>query len=297
MKVAVTGPNGWIAKALKQKLLSQSITSIGVNRTWLAQQTTQDEASLTQALSGCDSVIHLAALVHQMKAAPTLADYQAINCELTLKLARTAADAGVQQFIFVSTAKVMGEQSSSPFTESDVPAPTDAYSISKLDAETGLRKLQQTGKLGSMKIVVVRPPLVFGAGVGANYEKLIALANTRWPLPLGGATAKRSMVSIDRLNDGLVALLKARDQLKNYELFFAAEPVDQSTATIILETRQAKGRHGGLITVPSKLMQATLSAVGKKGIYDRLFTSLQVDGSRLNDLIRNTSKIPLNSKD
>jgi nucleoside-diphosphate-sugar epimerase len=297
MKVAVTGPNGWIAKALQQKLQSQSVTTIGINRAWLIRKTTEDEQLLTQALRGCDSVIHLAALVHQMKAAPTLADYREINCELTLKLARIAAAAGVRQFIFVSTAKVMGEQSSSPFTESDVPAPTEAYSISKLEAETGLRELQQAGLLGSMKIVVVRPPLVFGAGVRANYEKLVALANTRLPLPLGGAIAKRSMVSIDRLTDGLVALLKARDQLKIYELFFAAEPVDQSPATIIRETRQAKGRHDGLISVPPKLMQATLSAVGKKSIYDRLFTSLQVDGSRLNDLIRNTSKTPSNSKD
>jgi UDP-4-keto-D-QuiNAc 4-reductase len=297
MKVAVTGPNGWIAKALQQKLLSQSITSIGVNRAWLIGKTTEDEQFLTQALSGCDSVIHLAALVHQMKATSTLADYLAINCELTLKLARTAADAGVQQFIFVSTAKVMGEQSSSPFTESDVPAPVDAYSISKLQAEAGLQKLQQAGRLSSMKIAVVRPPLVFGAGVGANYEKLVALANTRWPLPLGGATAKRSMVSIDRLTDGLVALLNARDQLRNYELFFSAEPVDQSTANIIRAVRNAKGRSAGLINVPLKIMHPALITVGKKSIYDRLFTSLQVDGSRLNDLIRNTSKTRPNSKD
>ncbi len=296
MKVAVTGPNGWIAKALQQKLLSQSITPIGVNRTWLAQQTTQDEGSLHQALSGCGTVIHLAALVHQMKAAPTLADYLAINCELTLKLARTAANAGVQQFIFVSTAKVMGERSNSPFIESDIPAPQDAYSISKLNAETGLLSLQQAGKLGSMKVAIVRPPLVFGDGVGANYEKLISLANTRWPLPLGGATANRSMVSIDRLTDGLIALHRANEQLRTFETFFAADPKDQSTASIIRAVRYAKGRSTRLISVPPKLMQAALVAVGKKNIYDRLFTSLQVDGSRLNDLIKNTSKTPPNSK-
>jgi nucleoside-diphosphate-sugar epimerase len=297
MKVAVTGPNGWIAKALQQKLQTQSLTAIGVDRAWLAQQTTRDEVFLTQALSGCDCVIHLAALVHQMNAAPTLADYRAINCELTLKLAQSAANADVRQFIFISTAKVMGETSSRPFLESDTAAPKDAYSISKLEAETGLKNLQRDGKLGSMKVVIVRPPLVYGNGVGANYEKLIALANTGWPLPLGGATAPRSMVSIDRLTDGLLALLVARDQLKDFEVFFATEPKDQSTASIIREVRNAKGRSTALINVPPNLMQIMLSAMGKKSIFERLFTSLQVDGSRLNNLIKHTSEVPTNSKD
>jgi nucleoside-diphosphate-sugar epimerase len=297
MKVAVTGPNGWIAKALQQKLKTQSIVAIGVDRAWLAQQTTRDEVFLTQALSGCDCVIHLAALVHQMNAAPTLADYRAINCELTLKLAQSAANAGVRQFIYISTAKVMGETSSRPFLEGDTPAPTDAYSISKLEAETGLKNLQQDGKLGSMKVVIVRPPLVYGNGVGANYEKLIAIANTGWPLPLGSATAPRSMVSIDRLTNGLLTLLVARDQLKEFEVFFATEPKDQSTASIIREARNAMGRATALINVPPKLMQIMLSAVGKKSIFERLFTSLQVDGSRLNNLIKHTSEVPTNSKD
>jgi nucleoside-diphosphate-sugar epimerase len=296
MKVAVTGPNGWIAKALQQKLQSHYISSVGVNRAWLAPQTNQDKAFLTNALSGCNSVVHLAALVHQMNATPTLTEYRAINCELTLNLAQRAAEVGVGQFIFISTAKVMGERSSRPFLEGDSPAPIDAYSIAKLEAETGLQSLQRDGKLGSMKVVIVRPPLVFGNGVGANYEKLIALANTGWPLPLGSATAPRSMVSIDRLTDGLIALLKAKEQLKNLEVFFASEPNDQSTASIIREVRTAAGRSAALINVPPKLMQTALSALGKEGIFERLFTSLQVDGSRLNNLIKNTSEVPTNSK-
>jgi nucleoside-diphosphate-sugar epimerase len=291
MNVAVTGPNGWVAKALHLKLLRQGFSPRGVNRAWLTQQSAQDQESLFQALCSCSSIIHLAALVHQMDKAPTLSEYRAVNCELTLKLAHTAASAGVQQFIFVSTAKVMGERSSRPFLESDNPAPADAYSISKLEAEIGLRDLQKNGKLGSMKLAIIRPPLVFGEGVGANYEKLIAVANTSWPLPLGGAKAQRSMVGIDHLTDGLIAVLKSCDELNNFELFFAADPVDQSTANIIRALRQAKGHNAGLINVPPKIMQAVLSVLGKKSIYDRLFTSLQVDGTRLNDLIKKTSPL------
>jgi UDP-4-keto-D-QuiNAc 4-reductase len=288
MNVAVTGPNGWVAKALQLKLLKQGFSPLGVNRAWLTQQSAQDQESLIQVLSSCSSIIHLAALVHQMDIAPTLPKYRAVNCELTLKLAQTAASAGVRQFIFVSTAKVMGERSSRPFLESDIPAPTDAYSISKLEAEIGLRDLQKNGKLGSMKLAIIRPPLVFGEGVRANYEKLIAVANTPWPLPLGGANAQRSMVGIDRLTDGFIALLKSCDELNNFELFFAADPVDQSTANIIRTLRQAKGHSAGLINVPPGIMLAVLSALGKKSIYNRLFTPLQVDGTRLNDLIKKT---------
>jgi nucleoside-diphosphate-sugar epimerase len=291
MNVAVTGPNGWVAKALQLKLLKQGFSPLRVNRAWLTQQSAQDQESLFQVLCSCSSIIHLAALVHQMDKAPTLPEYRAVNCELTLKLAQTAASAGIQQFIFISTAKVMGERSSRPFLESDDPAPMDAYSISKLEAEIGLRDLQKNGKLGSMKLAIIRPPLVFGEGVGANYEKLIAVANTLWPLPLGGANAQRSMVGIDRLTDGLVALLKSRNELNNFELFFAADPVDQSTANIIRRLRQAKGHNAGLINVPPKIMQAVLFVLGKKSIYDRLFTSLQVDGTRLNDLIKKTAPL------
>jgi nucleoside-diphosphate-sugar epimerase len=289
MKVAITGPNGWIAKALDKKFEQEHINSIKISRSSLSERHIPHESTLRTALLGCQSIVHLAALVHHQKAPPSAADYQTINCDLTLELAQIAASCGVKQFIFVSTAKVMGEQSNKPFLESDPAHPTNAYSISKFNAETGLRKLSENGKLGSMKICIVRPPLVYGEGVGANYEKLISLARTRWPLPLGRATALRSMVSIVRLTNGIVALTRTADQLKGFEVFFAADPEDQSAAKIIHSIRQAKGYDARLIAVPPALMQSGLSLIGRRSIYDRLFTSLQVDGARLNALIEKQS--------
>jgi nucleoside-diphosphate-sugar epimerase len=174
MKVAVTGPNGWIARTLLNALKIDNYTGVAIQRDWLTKVNGEANPALFSALHGCDSVVHLAALVHQMSTAPTLADYRKVNCDLTLELAQVAASVGVRQFIFVSTAKVMGEFSIRPFTESDTPTATDDYAISKLEAEVGLRNLQSAGKLGSMKVVIVRPPLVYGEGAGANYALAIA---------------------------------------------------------------------------------------------------------------------------
>jgi nucleoside-diphosphate-sugar epimerase len=290
MKVAITGPNGWIAKALYKKLQDKSLDCAEIQRSWLPQPSITTSTGLSNCLEGTQSIVHLAALVHQMNTAPTLAEYREVNCDITLRLAQCAANAGVKQFIFISTAKVMGEQSSRPYLESDLPKPVDAYAISKFEAETGLRKLQTDGKLGAMKVCVVRPPLVYGQGVRANYEKLLAIAESRWPLPLGDATALRSMVSIERLTDGLVALLTSNEPMQNFEVFFAADPIDRSTADIIYEIRILSGSPARLIKIPATIMRVGLVALGKRSVYDRLFTSLQVDGSRLNALITNSIK-------
>jgi nucleoside-diphosphate-sugar epimerase len=287
LKVAVTGPNGWIAKALLKKLESCSIETLAIRRDWLISESTSNESEslqLVAALRSCSTVVHLAALVHQMATAPSIDDYRQVNCDLTLQLATASAKAGVKQFIFVSTAKVMGERSVQPFKETDTPAPVDPYSISKLEAEFGLQKLQKSGQLGNMKIVIVRPPLVYGEGVGANFAKLTALAQSPFPLPLGGATALRSMVSIDHLTDNFVALIHANLVLEDFEIFFAADLVDQSTASIIQSIRAKNGRAAGLFTVSPTLMRYALSVSGQKGVYERLFTSLQVDATRLNGI-------------
>jgi nucleoside-diphosphate-sugar epimerase len=290
MKVAVTGPNGWIARTLLKALQTDAFVGVAIQRDWLYKVNGAANPALLSALNGCDSIVHLAALVHQMNTAPTLADYRKVNCDLTLELAQSAASAGLRQFIFVSTAKVMGEFSTRPFTENDIPKPADDYAISKLEAEVGLRNLQLAGKLGAMKIVVVRPPLVYGEGAGANYAKLIALAKTRWPLPLGGATALRSMVNINHLVGRLIAIIELQVQLPKFETFFAADAADQSTADIIRSVRAAHGRSAGLFAVPTLAMRISLIALGKKGIFDRLFISLQVDGDRLNTLTTELQK-------
>jgi nucleoside-diphosphate-sugar epimerase len=267
IKVAVTGPNGWIARTLLSALKIDTYTSVAIQRDWLYKVNGAAHPALLSALHGCDSIVHLAALVHQMNTAPTLTDYRKVNCDLTLELAQAAASVGVRQFIFVSTAKVMGEFSTRPFTENDIPKPTDDYAISKLEAEVGLRNLQLAGKLGAMKIVVVRPPLVYGEGAGANYAKLIALAKTRWPLPLGCATALRSMVSIERLTQALLSLVHLQNKLTDFETFFAADPEDQSAEGIVRKHRAVGQRRQRLF------------------IYDRLFRSFQIDGSRLSALV------------
>jgi nucleoside-diphosphate-sugar epimerase len=296
IKVAVTGPNGWIARTLLSALKIDTYTSVAIQRDWLYKVNGAAHPALLSALHGCDSIVHLAALVHQMNTAPTLADYRKVNCDLTLELAQSAASVGVRQFIFVSTAKVMGEFSTRPFTENDIPKPTDDYAISKLEAEVGLRNLQLAGKLGAMKIVVVRPPLVYGEGAGANYAKLIALANSKWPLPLGCATALRSMVSVDRLVTAILVLILLGDEFSALDTFFATDPEDHSAASIVSAIRTSRQRRAGLVRVPMTTMQICFSKLGKQGIYDRLFTSFQLDGSKLDKVIGEVGGVSDQSK-
>jgi nucleoside-diphosphate-sugar epimerase len=278
-KIAVTGANGWVGNKLVTLLQSGDYEAVPVPRAYLS-----DPDRLQKLLVDCQSVVHLAALVHQMREPPSLNEFRKVNCDLTLNVARAAAVAGVQQMVFVSTAKVMGEQSVRAFKESDFGNPQDDYSRAKFEAEIGLSSMQKKGELGSLKVCVLRPPLIYGAGVGANFAKLEKLAASRLPLPLGSATALRSMVDVDLFNQTILKVFEKRAVLKGYEVFFVTDPVDKSTASIITAIRKTHGRASNLISIPAPWLRWALSVIGKRSIYDRLFTSLQVDGSRIRAL-------------
>jgi nucleoside-diphosphate-sugar epimerase len=279
LKIAITGANGWVGKKLVTLLQSNNCDVVCVPRAHLS-----DIGLLQNTLQGCQSVVHLAALVHQMRAPPTLLEFRKVNCDLTINVARAAAAACVEQLIFVSTAKVMGEQSTVPFKESDLANPQDDYSRAKHEAELTLKTLQDKGKLGALKVCVLRPPLIYGEGVGANFAKLERLAASSWPLPLGTATALRSMIQVDDFNSTILKVFEKRTSLPSYEVFFVSDKDDKSTASIIAQIRTVNRAPTRLVNVPSSWVKVALSLIGKQSIYDRLFTSLQVDGSRVRRL-------------
>jgi nucleoside-diphosphate-sugar epimerase len=274
-RIAITGASGWVGKKLVLLLRSTGCEVVLVPRDYLS-----DLALLQGTLQGCHSVVHLAALVHQMREPPTLAQFRQVNCDLTINVAKAAAAAGLEQLIFVSTAKVMGEQSAVPFKESDAANPQDDYSRAKHEAEIGLQALQHSGALKALKVCVLRPPLIYGEGVGANFAKLQRLAASHWPLPLGAATAPRSMVEVDDFNRTVLKVFQKRKLLPDYEIFFVTDEFDSSTASIITRIRATQGRRSGLVFIPASLLKLGLQLIGKQSIFDRLFTSLQVDGSR-----------------
>jgi nucleoside-diphosphate-sugar epimerase len=284
LKVAITGANGWIGSALKHSLGLRQIDAIEISRSEL-----QSEQALVKSLAGCSTVIHLAALVHQMDAPPTLEQFRAVNRDLTLSLAKAAALAGVEQLIFVSTAKVLGEVSVKPLDETAAANPSDDYARTKLEAEQGLQRLLSENALAQLKICIVRPPLVFGPGVKANYAKLVAIANSRWPLPLGAVRGKRSMVSLADLTELMIRLVERRSELSNIEIFHIATLPDKTSAQIIADIRKGGGRSPGLVAVPEWLMKLTLTCLGKRSIYDRLFTQLQINTHKAERFLTNSS--------
>ena len=236
------------------------------------------------ALSGVDVVVHLAARVHVMldTAVEPLVAFRTVNFYGTLNLARQAAAAGVKRFVFVSSVKVNGEstQVSHAFTEADEAAPQDAYGQSKNEAEQGLRRLSlETG----MEVVIIRPPLVYGPGVKANFAALIRAVQRGWPLPLGAVHNQRSLVALDNLVDFIVTCV-THPQAAN-QTFLVSDGQDLSTTELVRGMAQAAGVPERLLPVPVWALQAGASLLGKGDSVQRLCSNLQVDISKARSLL------------
>jgi nucleoside-diphosphate-sugar epimerase len=236
------------------------------------------------ALENVQVVVHTAARAHVMKdsSQDPLVEYRKVNLEGTLNLARQAASANVRRFIFISTIKVNGE-STAPgkfFTADDEPNPADAYGISKWETEVGLREL--AAKRG-MEFVIIRPPLVYGPGVKANFQSLMRWISRGVPLPLGAIHNKRSLVALENLVDMIITCLEHPAAAN--QTFLAGDGVDMSTTELLHRLGSALGKPARLIPFPVGLLTLLASLLGKKDVAQRLCGSLQVDISKARDLL------------
>ena len=288
MKVRVTGADGFIGLAVLERLnVLSGFQVVGSVRraAWLTGTTVVEVGDLsaqtdwTVALAGADAVVHLAARVHVMHDTETdpLIAFRTVNVDGTLNLARQAAAAGVKRFVFISSVKVNGE-STEPghaFIEADTPNPQDAYSQSKHEAEQGLRQLSaDTG----MEVVIIRPPLVYGLGVKANFAALIRAVQRGWPLPLGTVHNQRSLVALDNLVDLIVTCI-THPQAAN-QTFLVSDGEDLSTPDLIRRMARAMNRPARLMPVPMWALQAVALLLGKGDAVQRLCGNLQVDISK-----------------
>ncbi len=284
LQVAVTGAAGFVGRALCEGLVQSHhrVTPVVRNSVGLPDEAVVgDIGSVTDwraILSGCDGIIHLAARVHDTSArdAGDLPVYRQINTEATLSLARQAAQAGVKRFVFVSTVKVNGEGSSQPYRETDVPAPVGVYAMSKWEAEQGLHRIsRETG----LEIVVLRPPLVYGPGVRANFLQLIHAIERGWPLPLDAIHNHRSLLYLGNLTDALRLCLEHPDAAGRTFLLDDGRAV--STPQLIRALAQAMGRPARLFSVPPWMLQAMGRLLGRTAELNRLMGSLYVDSSAI----------------
>jgi nucleoside-diphosphate-sugar epimerase len=278
--ILLTGATGFIGEAVLKQLPAEQVVAFGrtAPKQPIAAFHAGEISASTQydaALRDVDVVIHTAARVHMMddKSVDPLEDFRQINTLGTLNLAAQAAKAGVKRFIFISSVKVNGERSDTKaFCHDDRPAPEDAYSQSKAEAEAGLRKLaQETG----IEVVIIRPPLVYGPGVKANFASILKLARKNLPLPLGAIHNKRSMVALDNLIDLIIHCI-SHPAAAN-QIFMVSDNHDLSTTELLIMLTEAAGKKPRLLPVPQKYLIAFATLFGKKTIADRLCGSLQVD--------------------
>jgi UDP-glucose 4-epimerase len=284
MKVLVTGATGFVGRALCGHLATHGHVVVPAVRSaaGLAGEAVVGEidgaTGWAVALSGCDAVVHLAARVHVMDdtAQNPLALYRATNRDGTLNLARQAVQAGVRRLVFVSSIKVNGEGRDTPYRETDPPAPGDAYAVSKWEAEQGLHAIaRETG----LEVVILRPPLVYGPGVGANFLRLMQTVERGWPLPLGAVRNRRSLLYLGNFVDAIRLCIEHPNAAGQTFLLDDGEPV--STPELIRRIAHALHRPARLLPVTVGVLELAGALLGRRAAVARLAGSLFVDGSAI----------------
>jgi len=290
MNVLLTGATGFIGTALSLRMIHEGWQVRGAVRS-LSDQTRLSaggeavpvgpigpDTVWAHALSGVDIVVHLAARTHVTREVDVdpLKAYRMINVAATDRLARAAVAAGVKRFIYLSSVKVNGEGRAEPYTEQDTPAPEDPYGISKWEAEQALHRIAEKS---GMEVVILRPPLVYGPGVKANFLALINIVRRGIPLPFAGVRNRRSLLYLGNLVDAIVFVCNRPEAAG--QTYLVSDGVDVSTPELIRRIAGAFGRPARLFSFPPHLMRFAGRLLGKAPAVERLLGSLTVDTSKI----------------
>lgn len=280
--VLVTGASGFVGRHVAPVLAREGWS---VRRAVRSPEGMDDEVVIgsigpdtdwTAALEGVDAVVHLAARVHHKHEEHAVQLYRNVNIAGTLHLARSAATAGVHQFIFVSTVLVHGRSNEgrAPFSENDILTPRGLYGMSKAAAEAGLRTLARDS---DMKISVIRPPLVYGAGAKGNFALLTRAVNLGMPLPFGAIRNHRAFLAVQNLSSFILRRLAHPDPASNFEIFLVADTEQVSTPEFIERLAKAAGKNSRLFGMPPDLLSTLLGVMGRQDTHDSLIGSLELN--------------------
>lgn len=301
MKVLVTGASGFVGRALVEELLSRGFSVRAVYRSSYSntvhskalktlskqKKCEYDEFFLNEinedtnwdgAFDYIDVVIHLAARVHVMDETATnsLEAFRKVNVAGTKKLFELAANSKVRRFVFLSSIKVNGEHTVTPFSELDEAKPLDAYGVSKWEAEQVLQDLFSKVNMG---LTIIRPPLIYGFGVKGNFEKMISAIKAQIPLPLANINNKRSLIGIDNLTD--VLIFCAMNTKADGQTYLVSDGEDVSTPNLIKAVAMAMGAPVRIFSCPLILLKIIAFFTGKTMQLSRLSQSLQVNSSKI----------------
>ena len=288
MKILITGTNGFVGLPLAQHLITAGHQVVGAVRSNDLVTTVNPHIQLKaignidgvtdwqDCFGGVECVIHLANRAHVMdeESSNTLAVYRKVNAEGTLNLARQAAAAGVNRFIFISSIKVNGESTlpGQALTHKDQHVPIDPYGLSKYEAELGLKLIAEQTNLD---VIVIRPPLIYGPGVKANFLKMMEWVEKGIPLPLGAIQNQRSMLGLDNLINFIELCLTHPDAAG--QTFLVSDDHDVSTTELLKEIAAAMHRPSRLLSIPQYFIEKLLVLFNQRHISERLCGSLQLD--------------------
>lgn len=281
----VTGASGFLGRHIVPALMREGWS---VRRAVRSPEGVGDEVVIGSigpetdwhaALAGVDAVVHLAARVHYKNEEHAVQLYRNVNIAGTLHLARCAATAGVRHFIFISTVLVHGRSNAgrAPFSEDDVLTPRGLYGMSKAAAEAGLRALAREC---DMKISVIRPPMVYGAGAKGNFALLTRAVRLGLPLPFAAIRNRRNFLSVQNLSSFILHRLGHPDPTSDFEIFLLADKERVSTPEFVACLARASGKSARLFGIPPNLLGAVLRVMGRRDMNDGLIGSLELDISK-----------------
>ena len=283
--IGITGASGWIGRALADATVARGLSTRRLLRQAVGIIQSLDRVvgpidgttDWTRSLDETTCVIHCAAHVHQMgpsRAPAAHCAYTQVNTHGTLHLARSAALAGVRRFVFLSSIKALGESTAEghPFGTDSECQPLDAYGRSKWQAEQGLWQIaQETG----MEVVIIRPPLVYGPGVKANFRQLMSWVAKGVPLPFADIHNLRSLVYLGNLVDLITVCIDHPNAPGN--TFMVSDGHDLSTPDLIRQIAAAMGRSPRLFGMPEPWLRQAARLAGRLPQFERLTQNLQVD--------------------
>lgn len=284
-RIGVTGATGFVGRALVAALAADPrYRCVAATRTaateplenveWVVLPRTDRPTDWQRLVERCDIVIHAAGLAHVDENDPdAIAGLRRANVDSTERLATQAAGAGVRRIVYLSSIKVNGDATDvAPFTAEAEPAPSGAYGQSKWHAEQALRRVAAGGE---PEVAVVRPPLIYGPGVKANFARLLRAVDAAWPLPLQGIDNRRSLVAVGNLTD--ILLKCAVDPRAAGGTFLVSDGHDVSTAALMRRMALLMGRPSRLFHLPGTMLERIAALAGRRGEWQRLAGSLRVD--------------------